>query len=166
MFYRIRQFNKALFPYVTIDEIQWLKQVLPAPALYLFLNQSKPEQRHALDVALSLKKYTNLLSIEDNKTLIAAALLHDCGKSVVKVRLWHRIFIVILQNFSAKIWAKLQNNDSPFSLPLRLASCHAEWGAKLAAEAGLDEQICQLISQHHHPQTILGQLLKFADDKN
>lgn len=164
MLYRVRQFKDALFPNIHPAEVRWAMAHLPAEAQSLFLSQSRPEQRHALDVAQSLAKQYATLPSADLQVLLTAALLHDCGKSIITVRLWHRVLIVLMQKMPFSLWSYLENGHSFMKAPLKMASSHAQWGARLARQAGLNSQICYLIREHHSPQTPLGMLLEKADN--
>jgi len=164
MFYRVHQFIKAIFPHLNSSEITWALDNLPPEAYPLFLKQSQSEQRHALDVAQSLMKEQKSLTLSDFQNLLAAALLHDCGKSKVYNRLWHRVFIVLMQKMPHSMWSRLERSHTVFSVPLKTASQHAIWGGDLARGAGLDPAICLLIYEHHRPKTELGRILEGADN--
>ena len=163
MFYRVHQFIHAIFPLIDSLEITWALDNLPPKACSLFLKQSRPEQRHALDVAQSLMKEKNTLTLTNYQNLLTAALLHDCGKSKVCNRLWHRVFIVLMQKMPQSIWSRLERSHTVFSTPLKTASQHAIWGSNLAQRAGLNHVICLLIHEHHSPKTELGRILESAD---
>lgn len=164
MFYRIHQFIQALFPHIDASEITWALDNLPPEACSLFLKQSLSEQRHALDVAQSLIKEKNTLSLSDFRDLLTAALLHDCGKSKISSPIWHRVFIVLMQRMPQSLWLRLERSHTIFATPLITASQHAIWGSHFAQKAGLKPLICLLILEHHRPTTALGRLLESADN--
>jgi len=164
MFYRVHQFIHALYPHLDSSEITWALEHLPPQARSLFLMQSLSEQRHAVDVAQSLMKEKNSLTLSSFQNLIAAALLHDCGKSKVHNYLWHRVFIVLMQKAPPSISSRLERSHTVFATPLMTASQHAIWGCDLAQKAGLNTVICRMIHEHHHPKTDLGRILESADN--
>ena len=164
MFYRVHQFMKIIFSDIDSSEITWVLDNLPAEACSLFLKQSRSEQRHALDVAQSLMKEKNTLTLSNFQNLLTAALLHDCGKSKVCNRLWHRVFIVLMQKMPQSIWSRLERSHTVFATPLKTASQHAIWGGNLAQRAGLNPVICLLIHEHHSPKTELGRILESVDN--
>ncbi len=168
MFYRVRQFYKALFPYINPSEIEWVAKTLPASAFSIFRKQALPEQRHALDVTKNLVMEMKSLSLrpEEYQNLVLAALLHDCGKSLIQLHLWQRILIVLLNVLPLNIKKTIGSRPGPLSYTLTIAQQHAKWGESLAKEAGLNTQICLLIRQHHSPQTELGKLLQEIDNKH
>ncbi|EGW36250.1 HD domain-containing protein [Desulfosporosinus sp. OT] len=164
MFYRVHQFIQAFFPQIDSSEIKWAMNNLSPGACSLFLKQSRSEQRHALDVAKSIMKHQHAVSNSEFQNLLTAALLHDCGKSIVSIRLWHRVFIVLMQKMPQCIWSRLETSQTIFALPLEIATHHAAWGGCLAQEAGLNPEICLLIREHHAPNTELGSILANADN--
>ena len=164
MFYRVHQFIHAIFPYLDSSEITWALDRLPPEACSLFLKQSLSEQRHAIDVAQSLMKEGNSLTLSNFQDLLTAALLHDCGKSRVYNHLWHRVFIVLMQKMPDSIWSRLERGHTVFATPLKTASQHAIWGGDLAQSTGLNPLICRLIYEHHRPRTKLGRILEIADN--
>lgn len=165
MFYRLKQFWRALFPVVRPSELTWAGKILPPEALSLFLRQARAEQRHALDVALYLRRWRPLLSPAEYETLLIAALLHDCGKSLQKLRLWQRVAIVLVQRLPARLAAQAAS-VSWLAGPLALAEKHPQWGGQLARSIHLSPAVCRLIATHHQPEDRLGRLLRTADEAN
>jgi putative nucleotidyltransferase with HDIG domain len=166
LFYRLRQIRQTYYPKLTAWEIAWVKTVLPPAAFALFWRQEQKEQRHAFDVASAIERSYPELSYEDQHTLLTAALLHDCGKSLRPVLLWQRIFAVLAAFLPAGVRTALSRSKTPFSYPLRLAAEHPLWGAELAREAGLPDDCRRLIAEHHQPTTYLGRILQTEDDKH
>ena len=164
MFYRVHQFIHAIYSHIDSSEIAWALENLPPEACSLFLKQSLSEQRHALDVAQSLMREKYTLNCSNFQDLLVAALLHDCGKSMVCNRLWHRVFIVLMQKMPHSIWFRLERSQTIFATPLKTSSQHAIWGGNLAKRAGLNPVICLLIHEHHSPKTELGRILESADN--
>lgn len=166
IFYRVYQFLNAVWPNVNLSEIQWALNHLSPRASELFLKQSLIEQQHAINVAHNIVEAGIPLTFFDFETLITAALIHDCGKSIVSIRLWHRVFIVIMQKMPPCIWSHLEQSNSIFAFPLIMSTQHAIWGERLAKKAGLNSKVCLLIREHHSPQTDLGQILAQADNQH
>jgi hypothetical protein len=164
MLYRVHQFIQAFFPQIDSAEIKWAIDFLSPEAGSLFLKQSRSEQRHALDVAQCILENRPAVPYFDFQNLLAAALLHDCGKSIVSIRLWQRVFIVLMQKMPQPLWSYLETRRTGFALPLKIAAKHAFWGECLARKAGLNPEICLLIREHHTPKTELGRILARADN--
>lgn len=161
MFYRVRQFWHAIYPKIKPEELEWAMSLLPSRSVPIFMAQSLPEQRHALDVAFDLWS-----SGVRTPHLLTAALLHDCGKTKYSLNVWERITIVLLQKAPRRVWNSLLHSSSLFSAPLRTAQEHPQWGAVIASEIGLDPQIIELIREHHTPCSQEGYLLYAADNRH
>lgn len=168
MFYRFLQFYHGLFPKISSEDQQLVQSFLSGPSLYLFQKQSLADQRHALDVAVDLLKNQAYLSFPEKRTLIQAALLHDCGKTRYPLKLWQRVYIVLCNKLplTTQEFLRNLNNCRSLSLPLILAQQHPKWGALLASQAGLTEYVIELIRTHHHPDSEMGKLLYDADNRH
>ncbi|TGE32270.1 HD domain-containing protein [Desulfosporosinus sp. Sb-LF] len=164
MFYRVRQFIQAFHPQIDSSKITWALNYLSPEATTLFLKQSKTEQLHAIEVTQSIIMAEHPLAYSDFQSLITAALLHDCGKSIISIRLWHRVYIVLMQKMPVSLWTRLEQGHTILASPLKMATQHALWGERLAQKAGLDPKVCRLIREHHSPQTDLGRILEQADN--
>jgi len=164
MFYRVNQFILAIFPHIDPSEINWALDHLSPEAAELFLRQSLPEQRHAINVVKSILKAKLPISFDDFQNLITAALLHDCGKSIASIRLWQRVYIVLMRKMPQSLLTHLAKGHSIFAFSMKIDVRHALWGESLAKKAGLNSVVCLLIREHHTPSTYLGRILKQADD--
>ncbi|MHB1652737.1 MAG: HD domain-containing protein [Desulfitobacteriaceae bacterium] len=164
MFYRVRQFFQVLLPQLGTLELEQLRVQLPPAALSLFFAQSTAEQRHAIAVAKLIQSWEPPISPDENRTLLLAALFHDCGKTLIKVRLWQRVFIVLIAMTPDSFQGFVRKTNTPLALPLRLSSGHSRWGSRLAKKAGLGPEVCKLIQEHHCPESYLGSILQKADN--
>jgi len=166
MFYRLTQFFNALFPRIDPDDIEWAKSMLPPQGFSLFLAQSRIEQKHALDVAKSLRKYAGELSSADYHALIQASLLHDCGKQQARLSIWHRVAVFILNKLPELLRRPVQKFNLCASA-MEISQKHPAWGRDLARKSGLSEKVCLMIERHHSPpRNRLDQLLYQADNQN
>lgn len=151
--YRVRQFWRAL--HAAQDEAgaheaaSWLSPAL----LDLFLQQPAFEQAHSLKVLRRLGEHG------EHPDLMVAALLHDLGKARFPLRLWERIYIVLVSALapgwmqSLAIVSPEQLPRQPFWMrPLVIARSHPTWGAQLAEEAGVSEIAVWLIRNHQNRQ--------------
>jgi hypothetical protein len=153
--YRVSQFLRALVAWVPNRELGLLSEYLAPSQVELFQRMPRSDQRHGLDVfhALRRKQHTD-------GDLLAAALLHDVGKSggVLslskggRLRLWHRVLIVLISAIRPQLLDRLAV-DKPRSwrYPFFVHQRHPELGAKLAQAAGCSPITVELIRRHQQP---------------
>ena len=89
--YRSRQFWQALSTGPSQEDVELVSSVLTDPQLELFLGMQASEQTHSIQVFNELRNQG-----EKNPDLLAAALLHDVGKTRAPLRIWERVMIVIV----------------------------------------------------------------------
>jgi len=110
----------------------------------LFLRQQPAEQAHSLEVFFQLIEQG-----EDSPDLLAAALLHDAGKSRFPLRLWERAEVVIGKAlFPAWVEKWGESGARGWKRPFVIAARHAQWGAEMADEAGASALTVRLIRRH------------------
>jgi putative nucleotidyltransferase with HDIG domain len=110
------------------------------------------DQRHGLEVARRLRLGT------DDRSLLVAALLHDCGKG--RVPLWLRILNVLSPGVVDRLAAE---GDGWRAAAHRLRR-HAELGAAMAQEAGCSQTTVRLIRGHIEPEEAWQHALLVAAD--
>lgn len=82
IFYRIKQFYLSLTAKVSAKENSFVQSYLDMKERKLFFNLQVFEQKHCINVAYDIDtQYMN----EDKRDLIRLALLHDIGKTQVKL---------------------------------------------------------------------------------
>lgn len=142
--YRTRQFWFALTARPASDDLAQAGHFLSPQLLQIFLQMQPGEQAHSLAVFRRL-----LDQGETDRDLLAAALLHDVGKSRCRLYLWERVFIVLAHRI-APHWAWRRDQSAPRG-PLRslvVAARHPEWGAQMAQAAGASPCTVELIRRH------------------
>ncbi len=83
--------------------------------------------------------------------LMQAALLHDCAKHGSRVRLWHRVLVVLLQAFRPgwlERWGLAPPPRRDWRYPFWAHCNHARLGAEMAAATGCDPRAVLLIARH------------------
>jgi len=151
--YRVRQFIHAATARIGtsgIDETL-IADYLPPTAVDLFLAMPYYDQQHALNVLATLRRQGH-----DDPDLLAAALLHDVGKSVSQAgrpRLWHRVATVLGHAFWPDLLERLSQEDPEggWRQPFYVQKHHAALGAQLAQKAGCSPVTVGLIRQHEEP---------------
>ena len=146
--YRVWQFWRSLLPRpLDADDQAILAAHLSPEGRVLFGTMSRNDQRHSLTVYRALRTR----DCED-ADLLAAALLHDCGKGGGRVRLWVRPPFVLLRAFAPGVLGWLaRDDDAWWRRPFYYAWRHADVGADLAAATGISERTALLIRTHHLP---------------
>lgn len=170
-FYRVWQFWQVVTAR-SLDKkvVEEIKTVLSPRQQQLFGRFSVSEQQHSYRVYASLRRAGH-----HNPDLLAAALLHDIGKTTLPRAWWDRVVVVLGQAFltsKAAVWSL--GPPTAFTRPFVVKANHAEWGANLAESAGSSPTTVTLIRRHHTPPTAekdkrlakLLALLQWADDNS
>jgi hypothetical protein len=147
--YRVRQFFNALLARVSPDDLRQVDAILPSGAQGLFRKMSVSDQRHGLNVLHML-----LQEGHTERDLLAAALLHDAGKSAAWVTPVHRTIIVLTRHFVPGVLAWLSRGEprrAAWRHPFVIHQQHPEIGAQWAAQAGCSAMTVALIRRHQEP---------------
>ncbi len=147
--YRVEQFlraRKALSAEQVISDHtgEHLARVLSPAAQALFARQAPQDQRHALAVyeTLCRRGYTC-------KDLLAAALLHDVGKAVVRLRPWQRgVFVLAERLAPGALEHVTRGRTQGLWRSFALYARHAEIGARWAEHVGCSPVTVELIGRH------------------
>jgi hypothetical protein len=168
--YRIQQFFRVLKSRPDVAERDRALEVLNPPLVELFLQMSPSDQAHALRVFSVLNDFE--LTDPD---LLAAALLHDVGKSIHPPSVLDRV-IVVLTNllFPRKVVQWGESAPEGWRRPFAIAVQHARWGAELVAAHDASPLLVELIHRHQEqptpePQSTADHLLinlRRADSEN
>lgn len=169
--YRVRQFLRAAAAWVRpapVDQ-ELLERYLAPGAVALFRAMPGYDRQHALAVFCAVQA-----AGRDEPDLLAAALLHDVGKSRsggTGIRLWHRVAAVLLRAVWPASLARLgQNRPGSWRRPFFVQQNHASLGAELARQAGCSPETVHLIRCHEErdgrPADPLLAALQAADSTN
>lgn len=143
----MRQFWQAMNYEPRLEDIEFVSNQLLPSQLRLFLKMQPSEQTHSIWICKKL--------IEQGQTeqeLLAAALLHDIGKTRYPLKIWDRAMIVILNTLLPGVAARLsQKSPDGWARPFVVAVRHPEWGAEMALNSGATPLTARLIRRHHEP---------------
>lgn len=150
--YRIRQLLVSLRRTLNAADQAEVQHWLPPLAVALFLRMTPRDQQHSLDVLRRVQH-----TMPGQPALYAAALLHDVAKTAQpgrRIRLWHRVLVVILSAFWPVSVSKLASADpQSWRYPFFLHLHHPLLGAQMAAAAGCDPLTVELIRRHQDKVT-------------
>jgi hypothetical protein len=142
--YRVSQFFRALVAWVPKRELSLLNEYLTPSQAELFLRMPRCDQRHGLDVFYALRREQH-----HDHDLLAAALLHDVGKTGGRLRLWHRVLIVLIKALRTQLLDRLAADEPRnWRYPFFVHQHHPELGAELAQAAGCSPTTVELIRRH------------------
>lgn len=147
--YRISQFLRALVTRPAPGDDDLVRAYLSPPLASLFQRMSPDEQSHSLAVLRSLRRRGH-----EESDLMAAALLHDVGKTLSPLRLTDRVLVVLGQRWlpvQARRWG--QEPPRGWRRPFVVAACHAAWGEELVRQAGGSPALQELVRRHHDSAT-------------
>lgn len=164
--YRIRQFVQATAAWRQPVEADEVERYLPSAAVALFRAMPAYDRRHALKVLHTLQAQGHT-----DPDLMAAALLHDVGKTVGHrhpLRLGHRVMVVLLRAWAPGVLERISRDGAEgWREPFYVQRHHAALGAELARRAGCTPRTVSLIESHEAaPEKIsdpLGRVLQAVD---
>jgi hypothetical protein len=142
--HRLKQFTRALNASVETRELTELGEYLDAAQRDLFRRMSVGDQRHSLDMFYTLRERG-----ETDDALLQAALLHDVGKSLARIRLWQRVAYVLMGRMSLRRreWFCLSAKRD-WRYAFYVLAHHTELGAELALGVACNDEVVSLIRNH------------------
>lgn len=169
--YRLRQFwqNVTAAP-LPGDAWNEIESVLSPAEVALFRRLAASDRRHSYGVMQTLRSADHT-----HPALLAAALLHDVGKTRVPLTVWDRTLIVAAETAVPRrsaAWG--QGTPHGWKRPFVVKAQHAAWGAEMAAAAGSRSLTVALIRRHQdplpeaveHEEDRLLHWLQWADEQN
>ncbi len=136
---KVRRLARSVKPdHAHPDDVWALTHLTPAEAR-VYRGMDPRDREHACRVTLHLLRDHPAAAPE----LVAAALLHDCGKSVRPYRVTERVLVGLIPNRLARLLPPIG--------ALGIRAHHPELGARLLAHAGARLRVARLVARHHHP---------------
>ncbi len=151
------------------DEDEWaVDQLLPGE-VEVWRTMWNPDRRHAAGVA---RRVERALGVDATRPVLAAALLHDSGKTASGLHTYGRVIATICGKVvrndedTLRDWSRVRGFTRNVGLYLR----HAELGGDILELAGSDAMTVAWAREHHLPESQwtvpveIGRVLKDADD--
>ncbi|WP_426572899.1 HD domain-containing protein [Aquihabitans sp. McL0605] len=145
----------------------WVAAELLPSELEIWDKMSAQDRRHAAGVA---RRVERALGDEATRPVIAAALLHDCGKSVAHLGTTGRVIATLSAKVAGRDMATAWSETRGFTRRVGLYLEHPRLGADLLGLAGSAPLTVAWAAEHHLPPedwTVpaeIGKVLKDADD--
>lgn len=164
----VKRFFGSLVPVgpSSADQAWANEQLLDAEA-EIWRKMSRVDRRHAAGVA---RRVERALGAEATRPVLAAALLHDCGKTVSGLGTYGRVIATISVKLAGPDIAMAWSETRGFTRRVGLYVEHPRLGADLLGLAGSAPLTVAWAAEHHLPPeewTVpaeIGAALKAADD--
>lgn len=166
----VSRFFTSLWPGgPSASESAWAESHLLHTEVPLWRAMSGPDRRHAVGVAHRVEV---MLGDEATRPVLAAALLHDVGKSEARIGTYGRVIATISGSVVGRDAATIQDwtRARGFTRKVGLYLQHPKLGGDLLALAGSDPLTEAWAREHHLPEedwtvpVTVGEALKAADD--
>jgi putative nucleotidyltransferase with HDIG domain len=145
--YRMWQFVQAARASIRPADAEDVRGYLTPAALSLFEAMPRYDQQHGRHVLQALRERGH-----GDPGLLAAALLHDVGKTADRrgrLRLWHRVAVVLMRAWWPGLLGSIgQNRPGSWRHPFFVQQQHAAIGAEHARQAGCLPRTVELIRRH------------------
>lgn len=144
--HRIAQGIGAISAFARAPDLQLARRHLSACEFLAFRSMSRSEQLHSLQVL------ENVLAANPNasKALIAAALLHDVGKSRYHLSVWQKTLAVIIEAIAPRASRRLGADSANgfWRAPFIVRRRHAAWSGEILRDCGSEAEVIWLAERH------------------
>ena len=140
---KLRRLVRSVHAQQARPDDAWATTLLTSAEARLYLSMDPRDREHACRVTRALIQDHP----ESGVLLRAAALLHDCGKSLRPYRVWERVLVGLVPGR----WSSRLARVFPFGA-LYLRGEHPVLGAELVRRMGGRSRVAELIERHHAPQ--------------
>jgi hypothetical protein len=149
------------------DDVTWARAHLLPAEWELWQQMSRTDRRHSIGVA---RRVERALGHEAERSVVAAALLHDVGKLDAALGPYGRVVATLSVSIAGQSAAEQWTAARGFTRKIGLYARHAEIGAERLELAGSDPVTVTWTREHHQPEEtwtlphLLASALKDADD--
>lgn len=140
---KLRRLVRSVHAQQARPDDAWAVTMLTPGEARLYLSMDPRDREHACRVTRALSE----VHPDSGALLRAAALLHDCGKSLRPYRVWERVLVGLVPG----PWSSRLARVFPFGA-LYLRGEHPALGAALVRRTGGRARVAELIARHHAPQ--------------
>jgi len=145
--HRVAQFLRAAFARPGAGDNALVEQHLPPTLRPAYSRLGRAEQAHAVATLRTLLRQGHT-----DPDLLAAALVHDLGKSRAPLRLMDRVLVVLAQSYLPRQAARWSQGEARgWRRPFVVAARHAAWGETMVLEAGGSPRLAEILRRHHDP---------------
>jgi hypothetical protein len=152
-------------------KIEWADEHLTERERDLFAKMSNPDRRHAIGVASHVAAHLDELHLDDDRrrAVVAAALLHDVGKTSAGLRTYGRVVATLSGAVGGRTYAEHWQDTAGFTRRVGLYLRYPDLGAQLLMVAQSDPWVVAWAKEHHRPEeewslpVEVGRLLTAAD---
>ncbi len=168
--HRARRFLSSVVPGRPSDQdLAWAGTFLTEDERRLFARMPATDQRHQVGVARAVARH-GVEGAAPAPWVMAAALLHDVGKTVAGLSPYGRVVATLSEAVGGASMATAWSEGSGFTRKVGLYLQYPALGADLLRLAGSDERVVAWAAEHHLPEdrwTVPrpeGRVLALADD--
>jgi len=133
------------------DDEAWARGLLTGREGELFARMSNPDRRHAVAVAREVDA-TLAPSTDRRDTVLAAALLHDVGKTVSGLRTYGRVLATLSGALGGRGWSEIWQDSTGFTRKVGLYLRYPILGAEMLQVAESDPWVIAWAREHHEPE--------------
>lgn len=146
LFYRIKQLYWVIESLVIKDNVEFLNKYLNKSEVNLFMKLTKAERQHSIRVCNMAIEYIRYNKLNLNEYIMCkCALLHDIGKSQVKLNTIYKSFIIIMNKITCGKFLKYNGSKRIINY-----YNHGKIGAELLENINQkDLNIINCVRYHH-----------------
>ena len=166
----VRRFFASLLPIgPKAEDDAWARSQLSEAEQELWAQMARVDRRHSAAVA---RRVADELGERATPPVVAAALLHDVGKTVPRLGTFGRVIATLSEAVAGPDTAKHWVETSGFTRRVGQYVLYPELGVDLLKMAGSDDLVVAWSREHHLPEaewTVdpeLGRVLQRADDES
>ncbi len=132
-------------------DAEWANTKLTVREQALFGRMSNPDRRHAIAVAREVDRNLDP-DVERRDTVLAAALLHDVGKTASGLRTYGRAVATLSGAIGGRAWAEVWQDTTGFTRKVGLYLRYPALGAEMLELADSDPWVIAWSREHHQPE--------------